>query len=87
MHPFLARNMRYEKNRIQQIKKEYNKMYLLIFEDGSLGTVATITDDLIASADDGILDIVDISGDLPLQYFGGEWNDIEEYGSEYHSGN
>jgi len=53
-------------------------MYLIIFEDGGLGTVKEINDNLLDSADDGLIDIVDIGVEIPLQYFDGEWIEIEE---------
>ena len=51
-------------------------MYLLIFEDGSLRvTGEVLSDDLLRSADDGILDIVNM--DEILQYHNGEWIEIQ----------
>jgi len=52
-------------------------MYLLIFEDGALGYVTKITDELTDACDDGILEIVDISAAEPLQFYDGEWIDIK----------
>ncbi len=51
-------------------------MYLLIYEDGSLQTATTLADDVFAAADDGYVDVIDVSGDAPLQYHQDEWHKI-----------
>ena len=53
-------------------------MYLFIFEDGSIKKGSIVEDGDTAAADDGILDIIDISGAEPLQYHDGEWHEIED---------
>jgi len=49
-------------------------MFLFIFEDGSIKTTEKVSIEDMKSCDDGILDIIDVSGDVPLQYYGGELN-------------
>ncbi|MGF6595096.1 hypothetical protein [Pseudomonas sp. 2835] len=53
-------------------------MYLLIFEDGEMKSAEDVTDDELRGADDGLLDIVDISEPFtPTRYVGGQWVDVE----------
>ena len=53
-------------------------MYLLIFEDGEMKSAEDVTDDELRGADDGQLDIVDISEPFtPTRYVGGQWVDVE----------
>ena len=60
---------------------ERGKMYLLIFEDGEIQTVDKIEGDTMGAADDGYVDIIDISGcDNPLQYSDGEWHPASKSG-------
>lgn len=54
-------------------------MYLLVMEDGKIWRMSALDEGYMANADDGILDIIDISGDVPLQYYDGKWNEISEY--------
>lgn len=54
-------------------------MYLYIFEDGEIKKSGAIPcgDDL-QNVDNGILDIIDISDPRnPLQYYNGDWHDLE----------
>ena len=51
-------------------------MYLYIFEDGEVKKATTISKEDKESCDMGILDIIDISGDEPKQYYEGEWHDL-----------
>ena len=43
-------------------------MYLLIHDDGSLQAVKELQEDVFDAASDGYVEIVDISGDVPLLY-------------------
>jgi len=52
-------------------------MYLLIHEDGSLQTTVELTNDVFEAADDGCVDIIDITGEKPFQYYQGEWHKID----------
>lgn len=53
-------------------------MYIIIFEDGSMSYSATISSGELEAADDGILDIIDISDPThPLRYFDEGWCSLE----------
>jgi len=52
-------------------------MYILIFENGEVKKTATINSNDMIAVDDGILDIIDISGDEPKTYYNGVWHDLE----------
>jgi len=52
-------------------------MYLLIHEDGSLQTVLELDDGVLPAADDGYIDVVDVSSEEPLQYHQNEWHKID----------
>lgn len=52
-------------------------MYLYIFEDGSLKTTQSIGEGDLAACDDGLIDLIDISGPEPKQYMDGDWIKIE----------
>lgn len=52
-------------------------MFLFIFEDGLIKKATVICDGDKSCADDGIIDLIDISGDEPKQYYDGEWHDLE----------
>lgn len=55
-----------------------DKTYIMIFEDGSVKKTAVITDDDLASCDDGILTVVDITDPMFAKvYFAGDWEDVE----------
>lgn len=57
------------------ITESIEPLYLLIFEDGSLTTVKSISTDDKNDAMDGILDIIKYTPvDGYLQWFGGGWN-------------
>ena len=51
-------------------------MYIYIFEDGEVKKGDTFGHGDMDSCDDGILDVIDISGDQPMQYYDNEWHDI-----------
>jgi len=59
-------------------------MYLLIHEDGSLQTAEKLEEDIFKSADDGYVDIIDVSNKEPLQYYENEWHKIDNI-EENHS--
>lgn len=52
-------------------------MFLLILEDGEIMKIFSVSDDEKQAADDGMCDIIDISGPEPLCYYKGEWNEIK----------
>ncbi len=55
-------------------------MYLLIFEDGTLGKYKHINPEDYISCDNGILTIVDISdAENPTEYHDGIWIPIDSY--------
>lgn len=48
-------------------------VYLIIFEDGTIKYTYDFSEDLCQSADDGYVDIVDITDpEMPLQYLPGK---------------
>ena len=53
-------------------------MYLVIFEDGTVKLTHNISKEDYASVDDGYLQIIDIVGDVPLEYYKGEWTEIKQ---------
>jgi hypothetical protein len=53
-------------------------MYLMIFEDGEIKTAEEVDEDDIQAADDGCLDIIDISEPFtPKRRFNSDWVEIE----------
>jgi hypothetical protein len=52
-------------------------MYLLILEDGEIVKSATVNEDDKLMVDAGLLDLIDVSGDQPVQYLEGEWHEID----------
>ena len=52
-------------------------MYLLIHEDGSLQTATELAEDVFKAADDGYIDVVDVTGEVPFQYLRNEWHKID----------
>ena len=52
-------------------------MYLVIFEDGTVKRTDNISEEDYISVDDGYLQIIDIVGDVPMEYGEGEWTEIE----------
>jgi hypothetical protein len=52
-------------------------MYLIILEDGEIRKTNEIEDDTYQNCDDGVCDLIDISGKEPLGYFQGEWVEIQ----------
>lgn len=56
-------------------------MFLIIFEDGQITCCTKVSDELFSGADDGIVDIVDVSDPVsPLRYWGGDWEAVESLG-------
>lgn len=54
-------------------------MFLLIFEDGEVKRTDAIGEDDKQSADDGYIDIIDITeSDSPKRFISGEWLEIED---------
>lgn len=56
-------------------------MYLIIHEDGNLETALTLTDGDFKAVDDGIIDIVDVTGLQPVVYHDGSWYGINRAGT------
>ena len=52
-------------------------MYLLIYEDNSLQTAVELDEDTFKAADEGYIDIVDITGETPFQYYQKGWHKID----------
>lgn len=58
-------------------------MIIMIDNDGSLWMVDAVTPDELLSADDGIVDFIDVSvADAPTQYGSGEWHPIKRLDSD-----
>ncbi|MBD1555271.1 hypothetical protein HAQ04_28205 [Pseudomonas sp. C2L11] len=54
-------------------------MYLMIFEDGEIKSAEEVGIDDTQAADDGLLDLIDISDPFnPTRYLGGEWKSVED---------
>ncbi|MBD1602519.1 hypothetical protein [Pseudomonas typographi] len=54
-------------------------MYLMIFEDGEIKSAEEVGIDDTQAADDGLLDLIDISDPFnPTRYWGGEWKSVED---------
>ncbi|MBD1589743.1 hypothetical protein [Pseudomonas typographi] len=54
-------------------------MYLMIFEDGEIKSAEEVGIDDTQAADDGLLDLIDISDPFnPTRYSGGEWKSVED---------
>jgi len=52
-------------------------MYLFIFEDGEVKKYDKVCQGDFDEADAGILDVIDVSADEPLQYHDCGWHEIE----------
>ncbi len=54
-------------------------MYIYIFKDGTIKKATSVTEDDMANVEDGILDILDITGCRNPKYLVclDEWDDIE----------
>jgi hypothetical protein len=53
-------------------------MYLIIFEDGNSVLVPKISDADKRAADEGVIDLFDVSvADSPTRYIGEQWENIE----------
>jgi len=53
-------------------------MYILIFEDGTFRKIDSISKDLLKSADDKYVDIINIGIIPPRKYSNGEWQILED---------
>ena len=54
-------------------------MYLFIFEDGSVSSAEDMTEEDFVSADEGLLDIIDVSDPSNLkQYLNGQWDPVDK---------
>jgi len=54
-------------------------MYLIILEDSEIGKVSTLEDGDLEACEAGLIDIVDLSGEMPREYYAGEWHDIMDF--------
>jgi len=64
---------------VESTALEGKTMYLLIFEDGEMKSAENVTEDDLRGADDGLLDIVDISEPFtPSRYQNGQWIEVED---------
>lgn len=53
-------------------------MFLMIFEDGEIKSAEDVSDADLQAADDGVLDIVDVSEPFtPKRRFNGDWVEVE----------
>lgn len=52
-------------------------MFLFIFEDGSVMKGNSFSAEDAQSCDFGVLDVIDIAGDEPKQFFDGGWHDLK----------
>lgn len=56
-------------------------MFLVIFEDGAIRKAEEVSQDDVRSADDGLLDLIDISRpDDPRRYVEGGWHPLDLLG-------
>ncbi|WP_161893236.1 hypothetical protein [Pseudomonas juntendi] len=54
-------------------------MFLMIFEDGEIKTAEEVSDSDLDAADDGILDILDISEAFSVKRrMDGDWVDVDD---------
>jgi len=54
-------------------------MFLIIFEDGEIKRTEALADGDLESADDGYLDLLDVSEPTsPKRFISGEWVEVEE---------
>ena len=53
-------------------------MFLIILEDSEIRLCNTVSNDDLAACDDGIIDIINLNTDKPMQYYNGDWHDIDE---------
>lgn len=51
-------------------------MYLILFEDYTVKRKLSITDDDKKACDEGVIDIIDIGGDVPKSYYKGNWHEV-----------
>jgi len=58
-------------------------MFLIIDEDNTITYIDEVPDDVLSQADDGIIDVINISGGFLTQYCGGHWLELSEYGEFY----
>jgi hypothetical protein len=54
-------------------------MFLIIFEDGEVKRADAVGEDDKQSADDGYIDLIDITDpSVPKRFISGAWSDIED---------
>ena len=53
-------------------------MYIVIFEDGDIRRATTLLQADFDSADEGLIDILDVSGEIPFHYVNGKWLKLKE---------
>ena len=51
-------------------------MFIYVFEDGEVRKNKEFNEGDKDACDAGILDVIDISGDEPKQYYNSEWHDL-----------
>lgn len=53
-------------------------MFLIIFEDGEIQSTREVSEDLTQGADDGLLDLLDVSDpENPMRWWDGEWQPVD----------
>lgn len=55
-------------------------MYLIIFEDGTIGKTKELSEDNFIACDAGLIYIIDMDVSIanPESYYNGEWHPIED---------
>ena len=53
-------------------------MYITIDEFGDIRYTVKVPQEIFECADDGIYTVIDIAGDVPKDYFQGEWTDLKQ---------
>ena len=57
-------------------------MFIFIYEDGDMSLEQQVTDGDLAMADDGVLDIIDVSkANKPMRYDAGEMHEMRRNGA------
>jgi len=52
-------------------------MYVYIFEDGTTRSGTTFDEGDKEACDAGILEVLDVTGEVPLTWYKGEWHKLE----------
>lgn len=55
-------------------------MFIIIFEDGEIKYSPNVDSDILDAADDGLVDVLDISDQDCIQQYSGGWSAIDGVG-------